>query len=343
MKKSTGCLVGLLVLAAGAGGAWWKVNAVRREREHLFKWGAIVMPERVARVPEAWPVETLSQRLKATGKVRDAEAFQAAALQVGLKSVEPGGYRLPEKAGPLELARIFHDGPTLAKVTFPEGFTAAQIAARLERNKFEAASQFEQLAYPNDGTSPLEGYLFPDTYLLPLRGSASQLADRMRDRARKTLKTLPRPFPVNNGEPMSQDDVVTLASLVERETNVPSERPLVAGVLLNRLRKGMRLQCDASVLYALQRHALATGTTFDRPLLRTDYQFASPFNTYLNAGLPPAPICNPGEASLRAAAAPKSSPYFFYMLSPQLGRHRFAKTFEEHKRNIRLAQQERAQ
>ena len=138
--------------------------------------------------------------------------------------------------------------------------------------------------------------------------------------------------------------MVTLASLVERETSVASERALVAGVLLQRLRTGMRLQCDASIQYARER-ALARGTLpigHKERLLFSDLKIDSPYNTYQNAGLPPGPICNPGKDSLHAAAAPQNTDKLFYVMSPKLGRHLFAKTFAEHGRNIRIVKAERA-
>ncbi len=126
---------------------------------------------------------------------------------------------------------------------------------------------------------------------------------------------------------------------------MPDERPLIAGVLLNRLNINMRLQCDATVQYARRRAEeigqLEAGEGHKARLLFDDLKINSLYNTYQNAGLPPGPICNPGEDSLKAAARPEASPYFFYVMSPKLGRHRFAKTFDEHKHNIALAKLEK--
>ncbi|HEX8835201.1 MAG TPA: endolytic transglycosylase MltG, partial [Abditibacteriaceae bacterium] len=224
------------------------------------------------------------------------------------------------------------------------GWTAAQMARRLEANKFTAANEFYQAAYPVGAlVSPWEGRLFPDTYLLPQRGTAKQLLAHLTERFNEVAEGLPKEGPVaGKGKRLTTQEIVVLASLVERETSINEERPLVAGVLLNRLRKGMRLQCDASVQYARQRAAesgLLEEGHKERLLFR-DLEIDSPFNTYRNAGLPPGPICNPGKASLLAAAMPKSSPYFFYVMSPKLNRHRFAVTFDEHRRNIRLAKSE---
>jgi UPF0755 protein len=296
------------------------------------------MPERFARVPQDWSPRTLGKRMQESKKLRDARTFEEAAAQVGLSTVKAGGYVLPPKAGPLELAKIFAAGPTHQKVTFPEGFTAWQIAQRLQQQDFAAAPQLRSLAYQNP---PLEGRLFPDTYWLPLKASAPQLAKQMEDRYAETAKALPHPFPTGgDGKRLTLQQVTTLASLVERETNLDAERPLIAGVLLKRLRDGMRLQCDATVQYALQRAAYERGDTTHQTVLRRDYKFESPYNTYRNAGLPPGPICNPGKASLLATARPQATEYLFYVWSPKLKHHRFAKSYSEHLHNVALAAQE---
>jgi UPF0755 protein len=263
-----------------------------------------------------------------------------------MKVVVPGGYLLPDKAGPLELAKIFSQPPALVKVTFPEGWTADRMANRLKAERFDAADEFKRLAYPaKTVVSPWEGRLFPDTYYLPHKGKASEIVTRLQKRYQEVVAQLPRPYPEGfNKARLNLNELTTLASLVERETDVPEERPLIAGVLLNRLRIHMRLQCDASVQYARQR-AASTGQLQvghkERLLFRDIREVdKSPYNTYKIAGLPPGPICNPGEASLKAAARPRASEYLFYVMSPKLGRHRFARTFEEHKHNIRLAKME---
>jgi UPF0755 protein len=339
VTKILAVLAVLLVL--GGIGAWqWKKN-----EDYKWRWEAIPMKERVATVPADWSVATLAERLQKSGKVRDAATFREAAQQVGLEKVAPGGYELPAKAGPRELAQIFRDAPDLVKVTFPEGFTARQIARRLEANNFAAADELLQKAYPpGKPVSPLEGRLFPDTYWMPIKGDARAIVGKFHERFAQVMAELPKKLPIGaDGKPLTRDQVLILASLVERETPIHSERPLVAGVLLNRLRKGMRLQCDATVQYAREMAKLRgqTETGHKERLLYRDLEINSPYNTYKIAGLPPGPICNPGRESILAAAKPKSSPYFFYVMSPKLKRHRFAVTFAEHGRNVRLARQER--
>lgn len=333
----------VVVLGAGVGGTlWWKA-----EQERRWKWQPILLPERLARVTDTWSATTLAERLQKTKKIRDRDTFLEAARQVGLTHVAPGAYVLPKIAGPLELAKIFKEPPALVKITFPEGWTGHQMARRLAANKFVAATTFERLIYPpGQAVSPWEGALYPDTYYLPPRGTAQQLFNKLHDPYKAVVASLPRPFPFSAGHRLTQQEVTTLASLVERETDTPGERPLVAGVLLHRLQIHMRLQCDASVQYAMELAAAAGVPGVEghkNRVLWRDLKLPSPYNTYLNSGLPPGPICNPSAASLRAAAAPRTTDYLFYVMSPLLGHHRFAKTFAEHEHNIKLARAEQKQ
>jgi UPF0755 protein len=342
----TGVVVGaVLVIGAVAGAFSWRQRQIRIEEA---RWAPIVMPERVARVTDSWDARTLADRLKKSGKIKESAIFLRAAEEIGLKKVAEGGYVLPPKAGPRDLAALFHAGPTLLKVTFPEGWTAAQMARRLVGNGFVAAAEFKKTVYPAaTAVSPLEGRLFPDTYYLPIKGNAANLAAPLRERFDEVWKGLPKDtarWPKVKGKTLTQHEVITLASLVEREAASPAEMPTIAGVLLNRLRQGMRLQCDASVQYARER-AVASGQLTEghkERLLYADLEIDSPYNTYRNSGLPPGAICNPGKDALLAALMPKTTPNLFYVLSPKLDTHRFAVTYADHLRNIRLARQERA-
>lgn len=336
-------LVVFLLLGGMGGFFWWQ--------RQKWRWEKIPMPEKVAQVPKEWPVGKLAERLTETGKVRDSEAFLEAAKESKLQTIRPGGYLLPAEAGPRDLAALFAGGPQLVKITFPEGWTVGQMARRLTTNGFVSGAELKALAYPpGSAVSPLEGRLFPDTYYLSPKAPAREVAARLQSRSQEIITDLPKPFPTVKGKPLAIAQIVTLASLVERETDVPDERPLIAGVLLNRLNIGMRLQCDATVQYARRRAVESGVLPATEPggkdgqkarLLYRDLEIASPYNTYQRAGLPPGPICNPGQAALKAAARPEKSPYLFYVMSPKLGRHRFAKTFAEHKHNIALARQER--
>ena len=151
------------------------------------------------------------------------------------------------------------------------------------------------------------------------------------------LTKLPKPYPKVNGKELTTTELVTIASLVERESNLKDEMPIVAGVMLNRLNKPMRLQIDASVQYAL----IMDDKEHKSRLYFKDYKYQSPFNTYLNDGLPPTPICNPGPNALMAAARPATTSALFYVYSPKAKKHIFSDDFEGHKSNVAKARRER--
>ncbi len=328
----------LLLLALGALGVtgvrYWKRE---QERRRLFRFGPIPMPDRIARVPSEWSVDKLAERLQKTGKVHDAVAFELEAGKVGLRTVAAGAYELPQNAAPRDLARIFKAGPTLFKVTFPEGFTGWQMAARLKKLGFQNADAFGALVYPSGKESPYEGTLFPKTYNLPFDAPAKSLVARLQKQFKATLQTLPRPFPKVAGRPLSTRELVTLASLVEREAASADEMPQVAGVLLNRLNRPMRLQVDAALEYA----RLQNGQAHKKRIFNADLKVRSPYNTYLNDGLPPGPICNPGAAALKAAAHPAETDALYYVYSSKLKHHRFARSLAEHVLNKNLAAREK--
>jgi len=221
----------------------------------------------------------------------------------------------------------------MSPLTFREGLTMREMAALFEERGFGSAKDFlkaaarEELIRDIDPQAPdLEGYLFPDTYTLPRRTTAAELVDRMVDRFEKALTPEIRAKAAARG--LSVRQLVTLAALVEKETAKPEERPLVAAVYANRIKIGMGLQCDPTVIYALERAGRYTGN-----LTRADLQFDSPYNTYRYAGLPPGPIAAPGQASLEAAAEPADVPYL-YFVSRNDGSHVFATTLDEHNRNV---------
>ena len=328
-------LIGLaLVLGIGGGGIYYKMKADAKEAR---RWAPIAMPDKMAFVPIDWSASTLAQKLQKSDKVRDAEAFTQAAKEVELINITPGGYALPEKAGPRDLAQIFKAGPTHEKAVFPPGFTGLQIAARLKSEGFGGANEMEKLIYPSQGFSPYEGTLGPGTYWMPIKADGKTLIAQMQEEFAGLVKKLPEPLPTVKGKQLTTGEIVTIASLVERESNLKSEMPVVAGVMMNRLEKGMRLQIDASVQYA---RILADKDHKSR-LYFKDYKFESPFNTYLHDGLPPTPICNPGEDALMAAARPAKTSSLFYVYSPKLKKHIFANDFEGHKHNVAIARQER--
>jgi UPF0755 protein len=212
------------------------------------------------------------------------------------------------------------------KVAVPEGFTAAQIASRLAAEGLAEEEAF--LAVANDPASAsqlgvegesLEGYLFPETYRLPRGLPPLEIARTMVEQFHSTWREI-APGAAESG--LSMREVVTLASIVEKETGVPAERPLIAAVFLNRLARGMRLETDPTVIYGIE--------DFDGNLRRVDLENAeNPYNTYRIAGLPPGPIASPGAEALHAVVSPAESDHLFFV-SRNDGTHVFSRTYAEH-------------
>jgi UPF0755 protein len=222
-------------------------------------------------------------------------------------------------------------------ITFPEGLTIAEMAKIFEAHglgtaaEFTAAANNAGLAKPFDPAARnLEGYIFPDTYNVPRRTDATALVHLMVDRFEKVLTPELREAAAERG--MNVRQLVTLASIVEKETAQPGERPEVAAVYTNRLKRGMALQCDPTVIYALARVG-----KYDGNIRKDDLMFDSPYNTYRYPGLPPGPIAAPGKASIEAAAHPSSDDYL-YFVSRNDGSHAFARTLDEHNRNVQQFQ-----
>lgn len=239
-----------------------------------------------------------------------------------------GGRSVRQVADDLVAGRV-----ALRRVTIPEGSTRWQVAGALAGAGF-GTPQEALLATGRTGrvrdlapeARSLEGYLFPDTYLAPRTAGAEELVEMMVDRFRDAWNEHRQRRAQETG--LTANEIVILASLVEAETTLEEERPLVAAVFLNRLERQMLLQCDPTLLYALR----LAGRT-DRNIRRSDFDHDSPYNTYRYPGLPPGPIANPGEASLDAALFPADTDYL-YFVGRNDGSHAFARTLREHNRNV---------
>jgi UPF0755 protein len=269
----------------------------------------------------------VADTLQASGIIRNGRLFAVMGRLLGWdRSIRAGRHKLPLGISEYQaLRRLMSDGDQTALVTFPEGFTIEQMAARLEAEGICSAGSF--LAATRETTllaglglpagRSLEGYLFPDSYNLPFEAEPAAIIRLMLQRFTSIYAQ------VSAGSPstLTRDQVVILASVVEREAERDSERPLVASVFLNRLRRRMYLQSCATVQYVLPRR--------EAVLSDEDTRFESPYNTYLHPGLPPGPICNPGRTSLRAVLAPTRTDYLFFV-SVGAGRHVFSRTYAEH-------------
>jgi UPF0755 protein len=280
-------------------------------------------------------VSSIAAQLAASGVVADPWTFRIAARLSGdERRLQAGEYRFADAASPFEIvARLARGDVYVRSITFPEGLTIREMAVTFERHGLGTAADFEKagrdvsaIAEIDPEAQTLEGYLFPDTYALPRStgpaGTVATMVERFKQAFDGDLRARAA------ADRLSAREVVTLASLIEKETAAAAERPLVSAVYRNRLKLGMPLQCDPTVIYALMRRGRWRGN-----LTRQDLLIDSPYNTYRRAGLPPGPIASPGRSSLDAAVNPADVPYL-YFVSRNDGTHVFATTLAEHNRNV---------
>ncbi|HWZ43774.1 MAG TPA: endolytic transglycosylase MltG [Candidatus Saccharimonadales bacterium] len=267
--------------------------------------------------------------LKQAGIIRSQFAFLAWHYVRGHKSLKAGEYAFDHPARVADIYdRIARGDVHFYTVVVPEGFNIFDIANALETSGLGKRDEFLQVAMKDtallrdlDPQAPsLEGYLFPDTYHFTRTQSFHDIAAAMVQRFRHTARDI--------GLTQDLHHQVIMASLVEKETGVAEERPVVAGVFNNRLKRKMVLATDPTVVYAALLNHRYRGTIY-----QSDLQFDSPYNTYKTAGLPPGPICNPGRESLLAALHPVATEYL-YFVSDNQGHHRFARTGREHEINV---------
>jgi len=288
---------------------------------------------------------TVAARLAEQGLIRDAELFRLYVRYQGLdRGLEAGNYELsPSMTIPQIAERLQQGRAAEVVVTIPEGWRMEQIAAMLDQKSVLSGQEFLSLAREGDFAyafledrppgATLEGYLFPDTYRLPAEATGTDLIERML--VNFDRRVTPQMRQDAAAQELSLFQVVTLASIVEREGVVKEELPLIASVYRNRLDRGMKLDADPTVQYALGFQP-DTGQWWKRPLRLEEYtQVDSPYNTYLHPGLPPGPICNPGLAAIKAVIYPAQSDYLFFVRDDVAddGSHVFAQTLEEHVRN----------
>jgi UPF0755 protein len=271
----------------------------------------------------------IAAELETAGVIRSELAFRLWHVLHPKPSLKAGEYRFERAASlPQVYQRIARGDIYFHVVVIPEGYTMFDIAQAMEDAGLCSAADFLRVAETQTqlisdlapDAKSLEGYLFPDTYQFTRTQSLEEMAAAMVHQFRQTAQQI--------GLNSDVTQVVTMASIVEKETAAPEERPRVASVYYNRLAQRMALDADPSVIYA----ELLTGT-YQGSLHRADLAVDSPYNTYRFPGLPPGPIGNPGKSALQAALHPDHTK-FFYFVSDGNGRHRFARNLEEHNRNV---------
>ncbi|MBU8536274.1 endolytic transglycosylase MltG [Falsiroseomonas tokyonensis] len=311
MRRLIALLLFLLILAAGAGGAFWYA------REQWTAPGPLAEPVQMV-VPRGGTT-TIADALAERGIIAQPLPFLAATwLTRGQGPLRAAEFQFPARASLRDVLQVLREArPVQRRLTIPEGLTVQQITRLLE--------QAEGLT--GDTPSFAEGEILPETYAYQWGDNRAALLRRAKqamDQALAEIWAARAPnLPIDTAR-----EALILASIVERETGQRDERALVAGVFLNRLRRGMPLQSDPTAAYAA-----ADGGVLDRALTRADLDRDHPFNTYRIRGLPPAPIASPGREALRAVARPEATE-FIYFVADGTGGHAFARTLEEHNRNV---------
>lgn len=268
-------------------------------------------------------VRTIAANLASQNLIRSSTAFFLLVKLMGIeRSLQAGDFRLNRTMSASGIATELTHGYLDVWVTTLEGWRIEEIANRLAKDLDIPEGEFLKVSQ--------EGYMFPDTYLIPRDASAAAIARIFLDTFHQKVTDQMREDAKKQG--LTFDEAIILASIVEREGRTDEDRPVIAGILLKRLDAGWPLQADATLQYALGYQA-SEKNWWKKALTAGDKKIRSPFNTYLKPGLPPAPISNPGLASIRAVIYPENSPYWYYLHDAESNVH-YASTIEEHTKNI---------
>lgn len=303
----------LVCLSLIGGFLWWQngTSAVNSKDKTIN----IFVVEKGAGVRE------IANKLKSEKLITSPIVFFLLVKKEGLDSkIQAGDFRLSPSMTTLEIAQNLTHGTLDIWVTIPEGKRAEEIADILQKSLPTYKDYWRNELDKN------EGYLFPDTYLFPKDTDITTIVSVMKNTFEKKYQKLS----INKN--YTKNEIVTIASLIERETKHEEDRPLVASVITNRLRIGMKLDIDATIQYALG-YQQAKKSWWKKELAQEDINLKSPYNTYRNPGLPPSPIANPGFASLQAAANPAKTNYLYY-IADKNGINRYGSTLDEHEANI---------
>lgn len=301
---------------------WWKVsepvNPDDKEKEIFV-------------VPKGYGVGEIGQALFEEGLIKHRHAFKIMVVKEGIaKDLQAGDFRLSPSMNLFEIAQSLTHGTLDVWVTIPEGLRREEVAQKLVEAFSEYNAEFPAKEFLQE-TESIEGYLFPDTYLVPKDASVLQTVQILRNtfdqKVQDELKLKA------NRLGLTFQQALILASLVEREAKHDKDRPIIAGILLKRLKKDWPLEVDASIQYAVGTKNCGAKLNCKWWPILEDTNFESSYNTYQNKGLPPTPICNPSLSSIQAALVPRQTDHWFY-LSDKSGNIHYAETLEEHEENI---------
>ncbi|MDO8639818.1 MAG: endolytic transglycosylase MltG [bacterium] len=295
---------------------WW--------RNGLLAVNSSGTAQKIFIIQKGQGIREIANKLKSEGFIKDSIIFFLLVKKMRIEGkIQAGDFRLSSSMTPEKIAETFTHGTLDVWITIPEGKRATEIDEILKENIPSYKPSWKIDLVKN------EGYLFPDTYLIPKDAEINLILSIMKTNFEKKFNSLN----VDSKNKLSKNEIVIIASLIEREAKFPNDRPLISSVIRNRLDIDMALQIDATVQYALGFEE-DKKTWWRKELTIADLKIDSPFNTYKNIGLPPSPISNPGISSLEAAANPARTDYLYYM-SDKNGITHYAKTLEEHNLNIK--------
>ncbi|TSC54436.1 MAG: Uncharacterized protein LiPW16_8 [Microgenomates group bacterium LiPW_16] len=315
VKTRIAVLLGIIILFFGLGFVWWK--------QGLAPVDPANKTPRIFVIKRGEGVREIAWRLKKEGLIRNQIVFFLLVKKLGIdQNLQAGDFRLNPAMDAKTIAQNLTLGMLDVWVTLLEGWRNEEIALKFASELSLPESQFLKYAQ--------EGYMFPDTYLIPKDATAAAIVKILRDNfEEKFTKDLEKEAAKKG---LTKEEVVILASIVEKEASGDSDSGIIAGILAKRLKRGWPLQADATIQYILG-YQPEERTWWEKTLTNADKKIVSPYNTYQNPGLPPAPIANPGLASIKAVITPTDSEFWYYLHDKE-GKVHFAKTNEEHEENI---------
>ncbi|MFN8791166.1 MAG: endolytic transglycosylase MltG [Bdellovibrionales bacterium] len=338
MKKKVGVFLFSFLLFGAALG----LVAYMLSRQFLFQGSEPQGRDVIYEIRQGQNFHAIARDLQKMRVLKSAEAFAVyARLTRQIPNVKAGEYRFNTAMTPPEVMAVMTSGQSVTRsITIPEGYSVFEIADLLESKGFAKREEILRLAFDRafvkkllgEYYSSLEGYLYPETYSFTKYMGPEKILSEMVRLFFVNFEQVPKPFPFS----WNRHQVVTMASLIEKETGAPHERQLISSVFTNRLRKNMRLQTDPTIIYA---KALQVGRIVI-DIRKSDLTMNHPYNTYMKSGLPPGPIASPGKDALRAAVNPAISDFLFFV-SQNDGTHIFSETYEKHANAVRRFQMDR--
>lgn len=309
-------LIVTILLVIGTVFVWWQRGVTAVNTKDTSK--------KIIVVQKGKSIRELANQLKQEDLIRDPVVFFLLVKQLGLDNkIQAGSFRLSPSQSAKEIAESLTHGTLDIWVTIPEGKRVEEVAAILKTTVPNYKDAWE------DALKSHEGYLFPDTYLMPREADITLIISISKNTFEKKYQEIE----AKKTSKLPKEDIVKIASLIEREVRFQEDRPLVASVIYNRLEIGMPIQIDATIQYALGYQAKEK-SWWKRALTFDDLKIKSNYNSYTTTGLPPTPIASPGYAALEAAANPAKTEYLYY-LSDSSGRNHYSKTVEGHNANIK--------